>query len=155
MLWSKRRRKKRKYDALRNQIREQKLFYESEITRLEEHYKDEINRLEIELNKSAHEASPKSEKEEMKLDVSEVVAYVKERFSKSGAEEMSIMLYHFAGEHDCLTKKIFKLIDGIVPAIMHRDALHQTFSMPNIQQFNNNPRKVLNWFWKKKKGKGR
>jgi len=131
-------------DALRNQLREQRLLCELEINRLEARYKDEIIRLRKECYRYAHEVSPRSEEEELKLDVSEVVAHVKERFSKSGAEEVSIMLYHFAVEHDCLSKETFKLIDGIVPAIIKRDASRQTFNMPNVQQFNNNPRKVIN-----------
>ena len=140
---------KRECDALRNQLREQKKSYELEITRLEAQYKAEINRLKKERNRLAHEpsthpASSKADEKELKMGVSEVAAHVKERFSKPGAEEVCTMLYHFAMEHNCLTKDIFILIDGIVPAIIKREMPHQTFNMPNVQQFNNNPQQVIN-----------
>lgn len=139
-----RRNKERECEALRKQLREQKLLHELEVTRLETQYKDEINRLRIEIDRYAHVALPKSEEEEMKLGVSEVVAHVKERFRRCSAEEVSLMLYHFAVEHDCLTKETHELIDSIVPAIIKRDAPNQTFNMERIQQFNNNPYKVIN-----------
>lgn len=140
---------KRECDALRNQLREQKKSHELEMTRLEAQYKAEIDQLRMERNKLAHEsmaqqASPKPDEDEMKLGVTEVATHVKERFSKTGAEEVSTMLYHFAMEHDCLTKEIFNLIDGIVPAVILRDTPHQTFNMSNVQQFNNKPHQVIN-----------
>ena len=69
---------------------------------------------------------------------------MKERFSKSGAEEVSAMLYHLAVKHGALGEETLKLIDSIVPAILKRSTLHQIFNLPNVQQFNNNPGEVVN-----------
>lgn len=38
----------------------------------------------------------------------------------------------------------FESTDSDRPAIMKRDLPHQTFEFPNVQQFNNNPGKVVN-----------
>ena len=140
---------KRECDALRNQLREQKKTHELEITRLEARYKAEINRLKMERNKlaqtpSSHQASLKSDNKELKLCISEVAAHVKERFSKPGAEEVSTMLYHFAMIHDGLNKETFKLIDGIVPAVIQRDKPQQTVEIPHAGQVNINPQQVIN-----------
>lgn len=78
------------------------------------------------------------------FSLDEVADYMKERFSKSGAEEVSAMLYHFAVKHGTLAEETFQQIDSIVPAILKRDAPRQIFEMPNVQQFNNNPGTVVN-----------
>ena len=49
--------------------------------------------------------------------------------------------------HYYLDESNFRLIDGIVPAILERDKPHQTFDMPNVHQFNNNPQTVINRFY--------
>jgi hypothetical protein len=54
------------------------------------------------------------------------------------------MLYRFAVEYGCLSEETFRQIDSIVPAVLKRDAPRQIFEMPNVQQFNNNPGKVVN-----------
>lgn len=134
---------KRECDALRNQLHEQKKLHELEITRLEAQYKAELNRLRMERNRLAHEPQEQrpvaSDSSEMKLGVSEVAAHVKERFSKTGAEEVSTMLYHFAMEHECLTRETFRLIDGIVPAVIQRDKPHQSVDITTAGQVNINP----------------
>lgn len=141
LLRSIRRSKERECDVLRNKLRVQRLYYESEIARLKAQYKDEITK--IEHNKFAHKASPESEEEEMKLGISEVVARVKERFSKHGAEEVSMMLFRFAFDHDCLTKETYELIDGIVPAVMQRNKPQNNVNIKKAGQVNINPKKVI------------
>jgi hypothetical protein len=73
-----------------------------------------------------------------------MAAHVKARFSKSAAEEFCAMLYKLSLAHNYLDESNFRLIDGIVPAILERDKPHQTFDMPNVHQFNNNPQTVIN-----------
>jgi len=78
------------------------------------------------------------------LTIAEMAAHVKARFSKSAAEEFCAMLYKLSLAHNYLDESNFRLIDGIVPAILERDKPHQTFDMPNVHQFNNNPQTVIN-----------
>lgn len=73
-----------------------------------------------------------------------MATFVKERFSRAGANEVCTMLYSKASEHRFLEEDTFKLIDGIVPGVIEREKPHQTFEMPNVQQFNNNPHQVIN-----------
>ena len=74
---------------------------------------------------------------ELVFRLEEVAAHVKERFSKSGGEEVSTMLYHLAVEHGVLSEETFRLIDGIVPAILHRDLPQQNITVSNVNQLNN------------------
>ena len=75
--------------------------------------------------------------QELVFGLEEVAAHVKERFSKSGGEEVSTMLYHLAVEHGVLSEETFRLIDGIVPAILHRDLPQQNITVSNVNQLNN------------------
>ena len=78
------------------------------------------------------------------FNLDEMADYMKERFSKSGAEEVSAMLYHLAVEHGTMAEETFRQIDSIVPAILKRNKLQQIFNLPNVSQFNNNPGTVVN-----------
>lgn len=142
---------KRECDVLRIQLQELKKIHELEITRLEAQYTAEINRLKMECDKLAHEpsthqASFKSDDEDLKLSVSEVTAHVKEVFSKPCVVEACTMLFHLAMEHDCQNKEIFKLINGLLSAAIQRVAPYQIFNIPNVQQLNMNPQVVQNVF---------
>ena len=78
------------------------------------------------------------------MHLDEVVAHVKERFSRSGGEEISAMLYRLAVEHGNLSEETFRQIDSIIPTIMKRDHPHQTYELPNVSQLINYPGTVVN-----------
>ena len=78
------------------------------------------------------------------LHLDDVADYVKKRFSRSGGEEVSTMLYHLAVSNGSLAEETFAQIDSIIPAIMERDAPNQVFKVAHVEQFNNNPGTVVN-----------
>lgn len=121
--------------------------HECELLRLRvEEQRQEIEALKKELEQKALAEPPKEQpvQKENALPIAEMVAHVKQRFSKAGAEEFCTMYYHLAMEHGNLDEATSKLIDGIVPAILQRDAHHQTINIPTAQQVNIHPKEVVN-----------
>lgn len=119
-----------------------KAMYEAEIAEL----KQQLAMLTgNELVAESVDSDGKTESEEQTLKIPEMVEHVKQRFSKAAAEEFSIMYYQLARKKDNkLDEETSKLIDGIVPAILQRDAHHQTINIPTAQQVNISPNKVEN-----------
>ena len=119
-----------------------------EKARLEAQYKAEIEKVRKERNMLAHapvvEHEPEAKPKELTLTLTEIADHVKARFSKSGADEICTLLYGKAAEHGYLGEETFKLIDGIVPAILKRDKPQQTIEIPKVQQVNINPQTVNN-----------
>lgn len=121
--------------------------HECELLRLHvEEQRQEIEALKNELEQKPVAVSNEepSAKQDNTLAIPDMVAHVKQRFSKAGAEEFCTMYYHLAMEHGNLDEETSKLIDGIVPAILQRDAHHQTINIPTAQQVNINPKEVIN-----------
>lgn len=147
---------KEERDRLKAQIDELQKSHEMELAKMEAQYKAEIDKIKKERNKLAHEPETRKDQvaasgpKELTLTLSEVVAYVKERFSKSGADEICTMLYGKAVEHSCLEEYVLKQIEGIIPAIIKRDMPHQTVEIPQAGQVNINPHKVENNFKEEK-----
>ena len=81
---------------------------------------------------------------EPSLTIAELADHAKTQCSRQGAEAVAAMLYRLAGIHGFTDKSTFGLIEAIIPAIDQREARHQTFDMPNVEQFNNNPQTVNN-----------
>ena len=73
-----------------------------------------------------------------------MITIAKERFSKTGADEFYGMLCKLAVKHGYMSESVWKMLDGIVPAILQRDAHHQTINIPTAQQVNINPKEVVN-----------
>ena len=140
-------------DALRSQLEEMRKSHAMELARMEAKYRAEIKEL-MEENSRFFRRPSKRRSASLKaagrstdilmLDIQDVAEHVKERFSRSGGEEVSAMLYRFAVEHGNLSEETFKLIDSIIPAIMKRDAPNQVFKVAHVEQFNNNPGTVVN-----------
>lgn len=85
------------------------------------------------------------EHDEIAFKLTEMVDYVKKKFSKSAASEFSTMCYSMiVKSNKTIDDETAELLDGIDVAIISRDANHQAFYLPNVQQFNNNPQKVIN-----------
>ena len=140
-------------NALRLQLEELQASHAMELARMEARYQAEIEKLRQENSRFIRWPSRKRpdalepsqwSSNVLMFHLDEVADYMKERFSKSGAEEVSAMLYHLAVKHGALGEETLKLIDSIVPAILKRNPLHQIFNLPNVQQFNNNPGEVVN-----------
>lgn len=133
---------KQERDTLRARIDDLQKSHEMEMAKMEAQYKAEIDKIKKERNQLAHE--PEASKElvsaiepkELTLTLSEVAAFVKERFSKSGANEICSMLYSKAVEHDYLEEDTFKLIEGIIPAIIKRDIPQQKVDVSQAGQVN-------------------
>lgn len=140
-------------DALSSQMEEMRKAHAMELARVEAKYKAELETLRAEndrlirwpLKKRDNQPPlPRQGSDVLVFSLHDVASHVKERFSRSGGEEVCTMLYRFAVEYGNLSEETFRLIDGIVPAILKRDLPHQTFEFPNVQQFNNNPGTVVN-----------
>lgn len=82
--------------------------------------------------------------DDLKLSVSEMIEIVKERFSKSGADEFYGMISNLAVKHGWMNESLWKMIDGIVPAVIERDKPRQTVRIPQAGQVNINPLRVIN-----------
>lgn len=139
-------------DALRSQLEEMRKSHAMELARMEAKYRAEIKEL-MEENSRFFRRPSKRRSASLKaagrtdilmLDIQDVAAHVKERFSRSGGEEVSAMLYRFAVEHGNLSEETFRLIDSIIPAIMKRDHPNQTLNVSHVEQFNNHPGTVVN-----------
>lgn len=144
---------KQERDNYKYRLEEQKKTHAAELARLEANYKAEIARLKTQLEQQPQQPqaatqtqaeTPNATATDPAFTITEMVALVKERFSKSGADEVSAMFYSLAAEHQYLEGDVIKLINGIVPAVLQRDSRNQYFELPNVQQFNNNPGNVNN-----------
>lgn len=117
----------------KRQIRKLEEEHRSDISRLEAKYQAEIAELRQRLEQQpANEAAVANKREgvdELTLTLAEMAAFIKERFTKSGADEVSSMLYRKAIEHGCTGEATFKVIDSIVTDIIQRDAPHQNFDI--------------------------
>lgn len=138
---------KQERDTYKYRFEEERKAHAADVARIDANYKAEIARLKALLDQQPQQETPAKKiegKTEPSFTIAEMVALVKERFSKSGADEVSAMFYSLAAEHQYLNGDVLKLINGIVPAVLQRDRQNQYFEMPNVQQFNNNPTNVIN-----------
>lgn len=133
---------KQERDEARQQLEEQKKTYDIKIAQLEEQYDKAVNELS-ETNKAVEAA--KTSSQELSLTIGEMAAHVRERFSKSGAEEFIAMYYRLALKHGDLNEETCKAIDDIIPAILRRSVLHQTIEIPQAGQVNISPQNVNNY----------
>ncbi len=140
---------KQERDNLRARIDDLQKSHEMELAKMEAQYKAEIDKIRKERNKLAHEPEankeqvPATETKELTLTLSEVAAFVKERFSKSGANEICTLLYSKAAEHSYLGEETFKLIEGIIPAIIKRDKPQNNVDIQHAGQVNVSPQQVI------------
>ena len=120
-----------------------------ELAKKDAQYKAEIDKIKKERNKLAHEPEVRKEQvsanepKELMLTLTEIAAFVKERFSKSGANEICTLLYSKASEHDYFGEDTFKLIEGIIPAIIKRDKPQNNVDISNAGVVNINPQQAI------------
>ena len=136
-------------DELQQRLDELQHTNEVERNRIEAKYQAEIAELKQRISESAaktvsDEDAHKSKPAELTLTISELTDYVKERFSKSGGDEVSTMLYRLATKHRNLDEETFRLIDSIGPAIWERDHPFTKVEISTAQQVNINPQNVHN-----------
>jgi hypothetical protein len=138
-------------DVLKEQLEEMRKSHAMELAHLEARYRAEIKELLEENSRFIRWSRKKSGAWKpagatsggLVLHLDDVADYVKKRFSRSGGEEVSTMLYHLAVSSGTLAEETFAQIDSIIPAIMERDHPHQTLNMSHVEQFNNNLGKVV------------
>ena len=125
---------KQERDTYKYRLEEQKKAHAAELARIEANYQAEIARLKTLLEQQPQTQAPTPETTppnatttDPAFTITEMVALVKERFSKPGADEVSAMFYSLAAEHRFLDGDVLKLINGIVPAILQRDSRNQYF----------------------------
>ena len=144
---------KQERDALKSQLEELEKSHAMELARIEAQHQAVMKELMKENGKLIRWPSKKRTGElkpskwntnVLMFNLDEMADYMKERFSKSGAEEVSAMLYHLAVEHGTLAEETFRQIDSIVPAILKRNKMQQIFNLHHVSQFNNNLGSVVN-----------
>ena len=140
---------KEERDRLKAQIEELQKSHEMELAKKDAQYKAEIDKIKKERNKLAHEPEVRKEQvsanepKELMLTLTEIAAFVKERFSKSGANEICTLLYSKASEHDYFGEDTFKLIEGIIPAIIKRDKPQNNVDISQAGVVNINPQQAI------------
>lgn len=79
------------------------------------------------------------------LTMAEMADYVKQFFSEEAACQFINMYYHFAIQYNKATSGAMKIMDGIIPAIQKRHALHAHIDIDAANQVNMNPQHVHNY----------
>lgn len=138
------------------------LTYKEELKELKEKYEKQEERFKQALHYQEYEyqheiAELREMLERKKIDESrfyepqaylfsavEMISHVMEKFSKTGADEFSNMLYQLAVKHGYLDERFCKMIDGIVPAIIKRDKPQTKVDVTTAHQVNVNPQTVNN-----------
>lgn len=137
-------------DSLKNLDAQQKR-HEEEMSELEAKYKSKIRELEAKLADASQitgldDLESEASHVVVGFTIEEMVAHVKERFSKAAADEFVSMYYHLSMAHGDIDETDASLIDSIIPAIILRDAPRQTVEIPHAGQVNINPQAVNNHF---------
>lgn len=128
---------KEKYERLQKR-HEQELFSQ------EYSFKREISELREMLERKKIDETRFYEPHAYLFSAAEMITHVTERFSKTAADEFSVMLYQLAVKHGYLDERICQMIDDIVPSVLKRESLHQTIEIPSAGQVNINPQNVHN-----------
>lgn len=135
---------KEELDELKKEFEKLKDNHEYEKNRMKHRFNYELEKLREKLEQVSLDKIRDNDPSVLLFSFSEMVEIVKARFSKTAAEEFSNMLYTLATKYGYLDEEICETIDGIVPAILQRDAHHQTINIPTAQQVNINPKEVIN-----------
>ena len=138
---------------LKEQLHSQGEDYEQQLESREHHYQWEIEELKNKIEQLSERRKTKTKngdtyvyfdtidgvEQEEALTISEMVVYVKERFSKQAAEEFINMYWHLISTRKNIYKKDFsELVGDILPSIIKRDSPYQTININNPSQVNIN-----------------
>ena len=141
---------KQERDEAKRQCEDQKNYYEMELSRLESEYLQKIRELEARLDtvsvipQEGQQADGDSSNQEMSFTVLEMAEFVKKQFDRTGGADFTNMFYQLARKYNHLDEDICRIVDGIVPAILQRNALHQTLEFHDTDMVNINPQNVHN-----------
>ena len=114
--------------ALRSKLRELQSNHELELARLETQYQSKIAELRAAV-----------------FNISEMVEYVKAKFSLASAKDFKTMCYRlFLNRGERVDEETVTLLDGIDEVIKQREAKHQIIKIPNAGQVNISPQAVVN-----------
>lgn len=116
------------------------------IKEIETQHQAELWGMRIKLEEMELSEKQRGKSKALLFTFTEMAEYVKERFSKAGAEAFTNMLYNLALKHGYLDEEVSKAIDEIVPAVIERDKPKQTVNIPTAHQVNINPKQVTNEF---------
>lgn len=137
----------------KEQLEELKLKYQDleesqkyRIKEIETQHQAELWEMRIKLEEMELSEKQRGKSKALLFTFTEMAEYVKERFSKAGAEAFTNMLYNLALKHGYLDEEVSKAIDEIVPAVIERDKPKQTVNIPTAHQVNINPKQVTNEF---------
>lgn len=137
----------------KEQLEELKLKYqdleesqEYRIKEIEAQHQAELWEMRIKLEEMELSEKQRGKSKAHLFTFTEMAEYVKERFSKAGAEAFTNMLYNLALKHGYLDEEVSKAIDEIVPAVIERDKPKQTVHIPTAHQVNINPKQVTNTY---------
>lgn len=140
---------KEQLEELKKKYEDLEKFHEYRINEIEFNHQYELKALREKLERKTLIQEQKKDPHVLLFTFTEMVEFVKSRFSKAGAEEFTNMLYNLAIKHGYLDEEISKVIDGIVPAIQQREKGNTTIQIPEAQQVNINPQNVNNNLEKK------
>jgi hypothetical protein len=140
---------KQERDALKYKIEEQKRSFEMELAKAEAKYQAGISEAWQKKNQQVIETTGlcRAERDsiptELTLTLSEIVDFVKTHFSKTGASEISTLLYRKAAEHGFLGEETFAVIDNIITDVIRRDVPQNNIHVPHAGQVNISPQQVI------------
>lgn len=144
--------------SYKKQLEELKLKYkaleesqEYHIKKIEAQHQSELWEMRVKLEEIELSKRQKGKSKALLFSFTEMTEIVKKRFSKSGAEEFSNLLYNLATKHGYLDEEIGKAIDDIVPAVIERDQPKHTVHIPTAHQVNITPKQVTNTYTDDKK----
>lgn len=120
---------------------------------MEAKYQSEIERLKEQLTVQSQQDATSANAEHTigqahtagLITLEEMVAYVKEKYSKTDADTFVLMLYRMAQAKKITDESFFNLLDSIDAAIKVRDAHHQTINIDTATQVNLGPHAVNNY----------
>lgn len=141
---------KQERDEAKQQCEDQKYYYEMELSRLESEYLQMIRELEARLDtlpaipQEGQQNYGDSSNQEMSFTVLEMAEFVKKQFDRAGGADFTNMFYQLARKYNHLDEDICRIVDGIVPAILQRNTLHQTLEFHDTNMVNINPQNVHN-----------
>ena len=137
---------KEQLEQLKLKYRELEESQEFRIKEIEAQHQSELWEMRIKLEEMELDESRRGKSKALLFSFTEMTEIVKKRFSKTGAEEFSNMLYNLATKHGYLDEEFSKAIDEIVPAVIERGQGVTTLHIPSAHQVNINPGQVTNEF---------
>lgn len=133
---------KEELEALKVRYKELQNNLQYELSSREYKYKDELDQLRAEMEHKSIFRRKKRERGVFYFSATEMIEHAKSKFSKSAADEFSLMLYQLALKHGYIEEGIGNMIDEIVPAVLTREAKIQKVDLKTAENVFFNPERV-------------